>query len=307
MIRMNQRARRLRPGRDDGQVSAFVVTITLALLALAGLGLDGGLALAAKVKANGHAEAAARAGAQALDLAQYRESGQLHLIPAQAAAEARGYLGRVGASGTVTVTVSGNTVTVKVTASQPTQLLGLIGVSRLQVHGEGSAHPQRGVTTAEPRPTPSSTEPRRSHRSTSAEGETTMATTDIATAQEIRRRVDEADTVRRERRAAAAQQVGELARQRAIHASKVEEFDRQLAEVIAGSRDVMDIDELARFTSIRPAELTGWLNASKPARTKKKSLTTGKHDDPSREPSAAGTTTNGQAVPPPRLVTADVT
>ncbi|GGN23915.1 hypothetical protein GCM10011609_77050 [Lentzea pudingi] len=148
MTRMNQLARRVRSCADDGQVSAFVVTITLALLALAGLGLDGGLALAAKVKANGHAEAAARAGAQALDLAQYRASGQLHLIPAQAAAEARSYLGSVDASGTVTV--SGNTVTVTVTASQPTQLLGLIGVSRLQVHGEGSAHPQRGITTAEP-------------------------------------------------------------------------------------------------------------------------------------------------------------
>lgn len=134
-----------------------------------------------------------------------------------------------------------------------------------------------------------------------------MATTDIATAQEIRRRVDEADTARRERRAAAAQQVGELARQRAIHASKVEDFDRQLAEVIAGSRDVMDIDELSRFTSIRPAELTGWLNASKPARTKKKPLTAGRHDDPRREPPAASTTINGQAVPPPRLVTTDVT
>ena len=129
-------------------MSAFVVTITLALLALAGLCLDGGLALAAKVKANGHAEAAARAGAQALDLAQYRHSGQLRLVPAQAAADARGYLGSVGASGTVTV--SGNTVTVRVTASQPTQLLGLIGVSRLHVHGEASAQPRRGVTTAEP-------------------------------------------------------------------------------------------------------------------------------------------------------------
>lgn len=129
-------------------MSAFVVTITLAILALAGLGLDGGLALAAKVKANGHAEAAARAGAQALDLAQYRASGQLQLLPAQAAAEARSYLRGVGADGTVTV--SGNTVTVRVTASQPTQLLGLIGVSSFQVRGEGSAHPQRGVTTAEP-------------------------------------------------------------------------------------------------------------------------------------------------------------
>ena len=148
MTRTHRPARRARSHVDDGQVSAFVVTITLALLALAGLGLDGGLALAAKVKANGHAEAAARAGAQALDLTEYRASGQLHLIPAQAAADARSYLGSVGASGTVTV--SGNTVTVRVTASQPTQLLGLIGVPRLQVHGEGSAHPQRGVTTAEP-------------------------------------------------------------------------------------------------------------------------------------------------------------
>ncbi|GGN23908.1 hypothetical protein GCM10011609_77040 [Lentzea pudingi] len=134
-----------------------------------------------------------------------------------------------------------------------------------------------------------------------------MATTDIATAQEIRRRVEEADTARRERRAAAAQQVGELARQRAIHAGKVEEFDRQLAEVIAGSRDVMDIDELSRFTSIRPAVLTGWLNASKPARAKKKPLTASRHDDPSRELSAGSTTTNGQAGQPPQLVTADVT
>ena len=148
MTRTHQPAQRARSHMDDGQVSAFVVTITLALLVLAGLGLDGGLALAAKVKANGHAEAAARAGAQALDLTEYRASGQLHLIPAQAAADARSYLGSVGASGTVTV--SGNTVTVRVTASQPTQLLGLIGVPRLQVHGEGSAHPQRGVTTAEP-------------------------------------------------------------------------------------------------------------------------------------------------------------
>ncbi|MCP2243313.1 pilus assembly protein TadG-related protein [Lentzea aerocolonigenes] len=148
MTRMTQLARRVRSCADDGQVSAFVVTITLALLALAGLGLDGGLALAAKVKANGHAEAAARAGAQALDLAQYRATGQLRLIPAQSAAEALDYLGNVGASGTVTV--SGDTVAVRVTASQPTQLLGLVGVSSVQVHGEGSARPQRGITTAEP-------------------------------------------------------------------------------------------------------------------------------------------------------------
>ncbi|MGH8922355.1 MAG: pilus assembly protein TadG-related protein, partial [Actinomycetes bacterium] len=83
---MTRQARRARPGRcgrrlrrwntwrcgwwarDEGRVSAFVVTVLVAILALAGLTLDGGLALADKVRANGQAEAAARAGAQALDL-----------------------------------------------------------------------------------------------------------------------------------------------------------------------------------------------------------------------------------------------
>ncbi|MCP2243312.1 hypothetical protein [Lentzea aerocolonigenes] len=135
-----------------------------------------------------------------------------------------------------------------------------------------------------------------------------MATTDIATAQEIRRRVEEDDTARRERRTTAAQQVGDLARQRAIHASKVEEFDRQLAEVIASSHDVMEIDELSRFTGIRPAVLTGWLSAAKPVRTKKKpSTTAGTRADTSRDPASTSTSTNGQTAPPPPLVTADTT
>jgi hypothetical protein len=133
---------------DEGRVSAFIVVFTVGILALAGLTLDGGLALAAKVRANGQAEAAARAGAQAIDLSVYRASGRLELVGDQAIAHARSYLASIGATGTVTV--SGNTVTVTVTASQRTQLLGLIGVASLSVHGEGHAHPQRGVRTVEP-------------------------------------------------------------------------------------------------------------------------------------------------------------
>ncbi|MGH3832385.1 MAG: pilus assembly protein TadG-related protein [Pseudonocardiaceae bacterium] len=133
---------------DEGQVSAFVVTLLVAILALAGLTLDGGLALAAKVRATGQAEAAARAGAQALDLSAYRATGAVRLIPAQAAADARNYLATVGATGTVTV--SGDTVAVTVTATHPTQLLGLVGIRALSVHGSASAHPQRGVLTIEP-------------------------------------------------------------------------------------------------------------------------------------------------------------
>jgi hypothetical protein len=133
---------------DEGRVTAFVVVLTIGILALAGLTLDGGLALSAKVKANGQAEAAARAGAQAIDLAAYRNGGTVALVPVQAVADAQSYLATVGASGTVTV--SGDTVTVTITASQNTQLLGMVGISSLTVHGTGSAHPQRGVVTIDP-------------------------------------------------------------------------------------------------------------------------------------------------------------
>ena len=66
----------------------------------------------------------------------------------QAVADAHGYLATVGASGTVTV--SGDAVTVTITASQNTQLLGMVGISSLTVHGTGSAHPQRGVVDVDP-------------------------------------------------------------------------------------------------------------------------------------------------------------
>jgi hypothetical protein len=124
---------------DRGQVTALVVTLAVGISALAGLTLDGGLALAAKVKATGHAEAAARAGAQAIDLTAYRATGTVQLVPTQAIADAQAYLAAMGATGTVTV--SGTTVTVTVTASQHTQLLGLVGISSLSVRGAGSARP----------------------------------------------------------------------------------------------------------------------------------------------------------------------
>jgi Flp pilus assembly protein TadG len=133
---------------DEGRVSAFVITVLAAILALAGLTLDGGLALADKVRVNGQAEAAARAGAQALDLSAYRATGSVRLVPSQAAVLVRRYLNAVGQTGAVTVT--GNTVTVTVTAIHRTQLLALVGIPALTVYGTASAHPVRGVLTVEP-------------------------------------------------------------------------------------------------------------------------------------------------------------
>jgi hypothetical protein len=129
---------------DDGRVSAFVVIVVTAVLAFGGLVLDGGLALAAKVRAIGEAQEAARAGAQEIDLAAYRANGTLRLASHQAGAAAHAYIAAAGHSGTVSV--AGNTVTVTITASQPTQLLGLLGIDSITVTGSGQAQPQRGIS-----------------------------------------------------------------------------------------------------------------------------------------------------------------
>ncbi|MFC4463967.1 pilus assembly protein TadG-related protein [Streptomyces xiangluensis] len=141
---------RLRRLADDqnGQVTPFVVILAVAIVMFAGLVLDGGLALAAKIRAIGEAQQAARAGAQALDLAAYRNSGTVRLDPDQVHTLAQRHL--ASTSDTGTVTVADDTVTVTVTAHQQTQLLGLLGLDSLTVTGTGSAHPARGITAPEP-------------------------------------------------------------------------------------------------------------------------------------------------------------
>ena len=138
---MTQALRR-RLGEEDGMVTAFVVIFTLALLAMAGLVLDGGLALAAKVHAIDDAQAAARAGAQAIDIPLYRSTGTITLDPAQAVADAQGFLAAAGEHSSASV--AGETVTVNVTITQPTQILSIVGVDQLTVTGTGSATAQQG-------------------------------------------------------------------------------------------------------------------------------------------------------------------
>jgi hypothetical protein len=133
---------------ERGTVTAFVVVFTLALLLLAGLVVDGGLTLAARTKAINEAQAAARAGAQAIDLATYRATGDLVLNPGQARQAALAYLAETGHDGTVEIV--GNAVDVQVRITQPMQILGLGGIGQLTVSGHGVARPEHGVEAAEP-------------------------------------------------------------------------------------------------------------------------------------------------------------
>ena len=136
-----RRARRA--GRDSGQVTAFVVVMAAALVLMIGLVLDGGLTLAARERALGEAQEAARAGAQAVNLAVYRQDGNLVLNPAQADANARAYLAGIGVTGTVTATAG--QVTVTVTAVQDMQILSAAGLHSITIHATASAMPVRGI------------------------------------------------------------------------------------------------------------------------------------------------------------------
>jgi hypothetical protein len=122
---------------DAGQVTGFAVIMVVAVIALAGLVLDGGLAVAAKADAFATAQSAARAGAQQLDLALYRATGQVRLDPAAATAAAQAWLASAGAAGTVSATPQ--QVRVQVTRVARTQLLALVGVASITVHATATA------------------------------------------------------------------------------------------------------------------------------------------------------------------------
>lgn len=131
---------------DRGQVTAFTAMIVVALFAVAGLVIDGGYALAARQRAANIAEQAARVGADQLEANSLR-SGHGWINPAAARAAALAYLARVGHSGAVSA--DGATVTVTVSATQPTAFLGLVGIDELNVRGYASARAIGGIVVEE--------------------------------------------------------------------------------------------------------------------------------------------------------------
>lgn len=130
----------------------------------------------------------------------------------------------------------------------------------------------------------------------------------MATTDEIRRRVEAADSARSAKRAATAQQVGELAQRRAALVEQLDDIERQLGDVLASASDVIDIDELARFTDVPTADLTRWLDARttrKTNRTKRKrpgASAPAAKGDTSRDASAARTPAHSQPPLPPQPV-----
>ncbi len=127
-----------RPERGGGGMSLLVVLLVPVALIVAGLVVDGGGKVRAVSRADNLAEETARAGTTGVDLAAVGAGGTQVLDATAAQAAARAYLNRHGVAGTVEIE-NGNRLVVSVTISEPTVLLGMIGVPEWTVTGHGVA------------------------------------------------------------------------------------------------------------------------------------------------------------------------
>lgn len=125
--------------RDDtGSVTIQVLYIAVIGLLFAAALFGGATVLAARSHGYSLAQSAARAGAQQIDLAHYRSTGQVRLDPARAAQAAKQYLAAAGATGRVDkVTLA--EITVTATSKQATPALRSFGYPSVTVTSHASA------------------------------------------------------------------------------------------------------------------------------------------------------------------------
>lgn len=83
----------------------------------------------------------------------------------------------------------------------------------------------------------------------------------MATAEEIRRRVHDAESARIERRASSAAAVAEQHAKRTATQQQLDQEDRELAQTVQAALREMTRDELARFLDVRRSQIDEWSSA----------------------------------------------
>ncbi|WP_405933674.1 TadE/TadG family type IV pilus assembly protein [Streptomyces sp. NBC_00827] len=131
---------------ERGGVTVFVAVCVLALLGIIGVAVDGGSKMRATERADYLAGEAARAGGQAIDPAEAISGNAIVVDPQDAQAAGQAYLKSVGATGTISVSGDGKTLTVTITGSYDTKFLSVVGIGSLSVTGHGTATLLHGVT-----------------------------------------------------------------------------------------------------------------------------------------------------------------
>ncbi|MFD5572947.1 TadE/TadG family type IV pilus assembly protein [Streptomyces cadmiisoli] len=134
---------------DRGGVTVFVAVCVIALIGIIGVAVDGGSKMRATERADYVAGEAARAGGQAIDPAKAINGTAITVHPPDAQAAAQAYLRAADATGTVSVSGDGKTLTVVVTSTYDTKFLSVVGIGSLPVTGHGKATLLHGVTAPE--------------------------------------------------------------------------------------------------------------------------------------------------------------
>jgi hypothetical protein len=141
--RLTATARWLRGDRGSG--TGWAIGITIVGLLSVFLTFDTATAIENKATIVDVAQQAARRGADQLDLAVLRSSGQVQLDPAAAQAAAEQWLTQAGHTGTVAATTA--QVTVQVSITQPAMLLAAVGVDDYTLTAQATAEPVQPATT----------------------------------------------------------------------------------------------------------------------------------------------------------------
>ena len=134
--------RRARLRADRGSATGWAIGTVMVGLLLVALVFDGAAAMTSKATALDTAQQAARAGADQLDLAQLRASGQVAIDPAAAHDAAGRWLHQAGAQGTVAAAPA--QVEVTVTVTRPTVLLASVGIPAFTMTATATARPLPG-------------------------------------------------------------------------------------------------------------------------------------------------------------------
>lgn len=125
------------PDDEAGAVTLFAVIATTILVLFVGIAVDLSGKLHALQRAQDVARQAARAAAQAAEGPSVVRGGAARVDPARAAQAAQAYLNTAGVTGSVSV--SGDLVTVRTSATYTPVMLSLAGVATQSVSGESTA------------------------------------------------------------------------------------------------------------------------------------------------------------------------
>jgi len=111
--------------------------------------VDGGVLFSARRDLQALADGAARAGAMAVDVQRLRETELVRLDPEEAEEAAQQYLDAAGFNGTSTIRADILSVTVHLSETRPTVMMGLLGVRSVRVEADAVARPRTGINRPE--------------------------------------------------------------------------------------------------------------------------------------------------------------